>query len=36
MIRIYDEYYNIIVDYEKIIYNKAVDDFVERLKRKHF
>lgn len=31
MIRAYDEYGNIIEDYEKSIYNKAIDDFVKRI-----
>lgn len=32
MIRAYDEYGNIVEDYEKQIYNKAVDDFVKMMK----
>ena len=31
MIRAYDEYGNIIEDYEKQIYDKAIDDFVNAL-----
>lgn len=35
MIRAYDEYGNIIEDYEKSIYNKAIDDFADRLKQEN-
>ena len=31
MIRAYDEYGNIVEDYEKQIYDKAIDDFVNAL-----